>query len=170
MTQRILFAVALLIGLAPFTEIHAQKKAAPSATPTERFDQSLYSGLRWRELGPFRGGRSTTVTGIRGNNNLYYFGAVGGGVWKTEDAGQTWSNISDKYFGGTVTMVPRAVRTNFAVRLIMPCRLPWAWALIRPVPVILKRFLALLLVFSLGILLSSFLRTAVLVDKPHVLF
>ena len=112
MIQRILFAVALLIGLAPLTEIHGQKKAASSATPTERFDQSLYSGLRWRELGPFRGGRSTTVTGIRGNNNLYYFGAVGGGVWKTEDAGQTWSNISDKYFGGTVGAVAEIGRAH----------------------------------------------------------
>src|SRR6185295_2905083 len=49
------------------------------------------------------------------------------------------------------TMVPRAVRTNLAVRLIMPCRLPWAAALTLPVPVILKRFLAPLLVFILGI-------------------
>src|SRR5262249_2610030 len=52
------------------------------------------------------------------------------------------------------TMVPRALRTNLAVRLIMPCRLPWARALTLPPPVILKRFLAPLLVFSLGILLS----------------
>src|SRR2546426_280321 len=52
------------------------------------------------------------------------------------------------------TMAPRALRTNLAVRLIMPCRLPWAATLTLPVPVILKRFLAPLLVFSLGILLS----------------
>src|SRR5262245_28234370 len=51
------------------------------------------------------------------------------------------------------TMVPRASRTNLAVRLIMPCRLPWACTLTLPVAVILKRFLAPLLVFSLGILL-----------------
>src|SRR6187455_2889028 len=49
------------------------------------------------------------------------------------------------------TMVPRALRTNLAVRLIMPCRLPWAATFTLPVPVILKRFLAPLLVFSLGI-------------------
>src|SRR5918992_430817 len=52
------------------------------------------------------------------------------------------------------TIVPRAVRTNFAVRLIMPWRLPWAWAFTLPVPVILKRFFAPLLVFNLGILLE----------------
>lgn len=69
------------------------------------FDASLYEGLRWRELGPFRGGRSSTVTGVRGNPNLYYFGTVGGGVWRTQDAGQTWDNISDKYFGGSIGAV-----------------------------------------------------------------
>src|SRR4029453_18319554 len=53
------------------------------------------------------------------------------------------------------TMVPRASRMNFACRLIIPWRLPWAAALTLPVPVILKRFLAPLLVFNLGILLSS---------------
>src|SRR5262245_3165225 len=57
------------------------------------------------------------------------------------------------------TMVPRALRTNFVVRLIMPCRLPWACAFTLPAPVILKRFLAPLLVFSLGILLSLLART-----------
>lgn len=69
------------------------------------FDASLYEGLRWRELGPFRGGRSSTATGVRGNPNLYYFGTVGGGVWRTQDAGQTWDNISDKYFGGSIGAV-----------------------------------------------------------------
>ena len=80
----------------------AQKQAAaPPPTP----DQSLYSGIRWRELGPFRGGRSSTATGVRGNPNVYYFGGVGGGVWKSEDAGQTWNNLTDAYFGGTVGAV-----------------------------------------------------------------
>lgn len=69
------------------------------------FDPTLYEGLRWRELGPFRGGRSSTATGVRGNPNLYYFGTVGGGVWRTQDAGQTWDNISDKYFGGSIGAV-----------------------------------------------------------------
>lgn len=72
---------------------------------TLTFDPSLYEGLRWRELGPFRGGRSSTATGVRGNPNLYYFGTVGGGVWRTQDAGQTWDNISDKYFGGSIGAV-----------------------------------------------------------------
>jgi len=84
----------------------AQKKnTSASAASTVSYDQSLYSGIRWRELGPFRGGRSSTATGVRGNANLYYFGTVGGGVWKTEDAGQTYEPITDNYFGGTVGAV-----------------------------------------------------------------
>ncbi len=100
--MKYLVAIALVVGLMPS---FAQKKGAAPVAVSTSFDQSLYAGIRWRELGPFRGGRSTTVTGVRGNNNLYYFGAVGGGVWKTEDAGQTWSNITDKYFGGTIGAV-----------------------------------------------------------------
>jgi photosystem II stability/assembly factor-like uncharacterized protein len=100
--MRIILLSALLIS---FFAIEAQKKTVASSSNTISFDQSLYAGIKWRELGPFRGGRSTTATGVRDNPNLYYFGAVGGGVWKTEDAGQTWSNITDNYFGGTVGAV-----------------------------------------------------------------
>jgi photosystem II stability/assembly factor-like uncharacterized protein len=81
----------------------AQKKITPSTTLS--FDQSLYSGIKWREVGPYRGGRSCTVTGVPGNPNLYYFGTVGGGVWRTKDAGQSYENITDKYFGGTIGAV-----------------------------------------------------------------
>lgn len=66
---------------------------------------TILEGMKWRELGPFRGGRSCTVTGVKGNPNLYYMGTVGGGVWRTLDAGQTWGNITDNYFGGTVGAV-----------------------------------------------------------------
>ena len=63
-------------------------------------------GLKWREIGPYRGGRVTTVTGVPGNPNLYYRGATGGGVWKTENAGRTWDNISDGFFKvGTIGAV-----------------------------------------------------------------
>ena len=62
----------------------------------------LYSSLKYRELGPFRGGRSAAVCGVPGQPNVYYFGATGGGVWKTTDAGKTYKNISDGYFGGSI--------------------------------------------------------------------
>ena len=63
-------------------------------------------GLEWRLVGPWRGGRVTTVTGVPGQSNLYYMGATGGGVWKTENAGITWENLSDEHFKvGTIGAV-----------------------------------------------------------------
>ncbi len=69
------------------------------------FEEKLYNSIEWRNVGPFRGGRSAAVTGVTGKPNLYYFGAAGGGVWKTQDGGQTWENISDGYFGGSIGAV-----------------------------------------------------------------
>ena len=95
--------ILLFAFLVSFVAADAQKKPTPSTTLS--FDQSLYSGIKWREVGPYRGGRSSTVTGVPGNPNLYYFGTVGGGVWRTKDAGQSYENITDKYFGGTIGAV-----------------------------------------------------------------
>ena len=59
---------------------------------------SLFSkALQWRLVGPFRGGRVTAVAGHADQPNVYYMGATGGGVWKTEDAGETWRNVSDGF-------------------------------------------------------------------------
>jgi len=66
--------------------------AAPGASFSDRFP-----GLEFRSIGPFRGGRVTAVTGVRGNPLLYYMGATGGGVWRTTDGGLTWRNISDGF-------------------------------------------------------------------------
>ena len=57
-----------------------------------------YQALRWRSIGPDRGGRVTTVAGVANDRLVYYMGATGGGVWKTVDAGITWTPISDRYF------------------------------------------------------------------------
>ena len=57
---------------------------------------NLYSGMRWRMIGPFRGGRSLTASGVRGQRDVYYFGAVGGGVWKTDNGAVTWTPVFDK--------------------------------------------------------------------------
>ncbi len=65
-------------------------------------DQKYLQGLTWRNIGPFRGGRSAAVTGVPGKPNLYYFGSTGGGVWRTTDAGNSWGNISDGYFGSSI--------------------------------------------------------------------
>lgn len=88
----------LLVALFLFTEshkIHAQKN-------TSQISKENYSALTWRNIGPFRGGRSAAVTGVPGKANLFYMGSTGGGIWKTTDAGNSWSNISDGFFGGSI--------------------------------------------------------------------
>ena len=67
-----------------------------------QLEPELYSSVEWRNIGPYRGGRSCAVTGVAGKPNLFYFGATGGGIWKTTDGGRAWENISDGYFGGSI--------------------------------------------------------------------
>jgi len=67
--------------------------------------ESEFGALEYRLIGPFRGGRSAAVTGVPNKPNLYYFGATGGGVWKTQDGGNKWENISDGFFGGSIGSV-----------------------------------------------------------------
>lgn len=78
----------------------AQKKVAKKTTPSApAVDLNTYlKPLIWRNIGPLRGGRSVAATGVSRNPLVYYMGTTGGGLWKTEDAGQTWKNISDGYF------------------------------------------------------------------------
>lgn len=94
-----------LVGLMIFsiTSLEAQRRRRGKTAPaTVNFDQKLYEGLNWRSIGPFRGGRSAAVTSVPGKANLFYFGATGGGIWRTTDAGNSWENISDGYFGGSI--------------------------------------------------------------------
>jgi photosystem II stability/assembly factor-like uncharacterized protein len=63
--------------------------------PAQQFNLNLYSGLRWRMIGPFRGGRVNAVSGVVGQPDTFYFGSVGGGVWKSINAGRTWTQVFD---------------------------------------------------------------------------
>lgn len=69
------------------------------------YDDQLHEAVEYRLVGPHRGGRSSTVTGVPGKPMLFYFGSTGGGVWRTTNGGQTWENISDGYFGGSIGAV-----------------------------------------------------------------
>ena len=60
--------------------------------------RELVEGLHWRQAGPFRGGRSVAVAGHTSQPMTYYFGACSGGIWKTEDGGASWLNVSDGFF------------------------------------------------------------------------
>jgi len=74
--------------------------SAPAQTEKNaiQYEPELYQALKWRCIGPFRGGRVTAVSGVSGMPYTYYFGATGGGVWKTEDGGISWKPISDGFF------------------------------------------------------------------------
>jgi photosystem II stability/assembly factor-like uncharacterized protein len=79
--------VALIIG--------GDLLLAQRATAQQQYDASLYSELRWRNIGPFRGGRVNAVSGVPGQPTTFYFGSVGGGVWKSMNSGRTWTPIFD---------------------------------------------------------------------------
>jgi photosystem II stability/assembly factor-like uncharacterized protein len=64
----------------------------------EWFTEEAVAAMKWRNVGPFRGGRSNAVEGVRGQPRVFYFGGTGGGVWKTTDGGERWSNVSDGFF------------------------------------------------------------------------
>ena len=96
-----IFISALCLFMTFFS--HAQKKkAVEQKAPAVVLDQTLLKNVNYRLLGPFRGGRSGAVTGSYKNKNTFFFGSTGGGVWKSTDAGNSWKNISDKYFGSTI--------------------------------------------------------------------
>jgi len=69
------------------------------------WNEKQLESLKWREIGPYRGGRSAAVTGIPQDRETYYFGSAGGGVWKTGNGGGDWVNVSDGFFGGSIGAV-----------------------------------------------------------------
>ncbi len=77
----------------------------PLAAQPAPLDSVFSDGMAFRGIGPFRGGRSAAVEGIDDQPLTYYFGATGGGVWKTTDGGNTWFNVSDGFFGGSMGAV-----------------------------------------------------------------
>ena len=96
----LLFIISCSINLS------AQKKQSTNLNSSA--DSILFSKVKYRLVGPFRGGRSGAVAGDYRQKNTFYFGATGGGVWKTIDGGSNWKNISDKYFGGSIGAVALA--------------------------------------------------------------
>ena len=106
MRNKILLALLAIVLIMADTSAQRKKKKKFALTqPTTSVDTAIYGGLHWRNIGPFRGGRAGSVAGVSGQPNLYYMGATGGGVWKTTDGGNSWENISDGYFGGSIGAV-----------------------------------------------------------------
>ena len=88
--------IVVLLALLVITADAQKNKAATPQPP--KFNAELYKGLKWRNIGPFRGGRANAISGVINNDQVYYVGYTGGGVWRTEDAGKNWKNISDGFF------------------------------------------------------------------------
>ncbi|HQS54613.1 MAG: glycosyl hydrolase [Bacteroidetes bacterium 24-39-8] len=91
------FFLAGCIGLSLTLAAQKKKEAAPAPVVTTSPD-SMYGGLKWRNIGPFRGGRANAVSGVVKNDQRFYAGYTGGGVWMTNDGGGSWQNISDGFF------------------------------------------------------------------------
>ena len=97
--------ISIFISFLTIQPFFAQRKKRANQSKILSYPENTYESLSYRSIGPFRGGRSAAVTGVPGKPDLYYFGATGGGVWKTEDGGQTYENISDGFFGGSIGAV-----------------------------------------------------------------
>lgn len=83
--------------------MQSQKRKKKTTASIETIQDSIFHGLKWRNIGPFRGGRSVTSSGVVGHPMTYYMGTTGGGIWKTVDDGITWKNVSDGFLKtGTV--------------------------------------------------------------------
>ena len=83
-----------------------------SSSLAQNMDSLLFAGLKYRNVGPNRGGRVTAVAGISSNPSTYYMGSTGGGVWKTADFGQSWKNVSDGYFSSPSIGAIRVASSN----------------------------------------------------------
>jgi len=108
--KTILITLILALAIPAIGQRKKNKKKDTTPISTSTVNQDDYKGLKFRNIGPFRGGRSVAVSGVKGNPLLYYMGSTGGGLWKTDDAGISWKNISDGQFKtgsvGAVAVAP----------------------------------------------------------------
>ena len=98
MRKAIASYILIILFALPVVGQRDKKESAPAPVKTALDFDTYFKPVKWRSIGPFRGGRSVTATGVVGDVNTYYMGTTGGGVWKTDDLGITWKNSSDGFF------------------------------------------------------------------------
>ena len=99
---KLLFCILLIFSVLPLSAQRKKNKKNKNKPTSTMMDAQLLDIVEWREIGPFRGGRSAAVAGVANKPNLFYMGTTGGGVWRTQDGGRKWKNISDGFFGGSI--------------------------------------------------------------------
>lgn len=104
-SQTKLLVMVFAVLLMSFNDVNAQRRNRRNAEPAPDPKAEVYNTIEWRSIGPYRGGRASTVSGVPGKPQEFYMGATGGGVWKTVNGGQTWKNVSDGFFGGSIGAV-----------------------------------------------------------------
>ena len=125
MNPRHLPALALFLLFA----LDGDLRVAASPQTARHIDAKLFQELRWRPIGPSRGGRALAVAGVRGQPEVFYFGSVGGGIWKTDDAGRTWNPIFDSQSIASIgaIAVARANAGSFPPMVTLPMRKGFAF-------------------------------------------
>lgn len=99
MRKWLVAGIATIVLIVLYSQLaSAQNKYQGLGGVNRPFHAAFYQALKWRSIGPYQGGRSVVAVGLPNNPMVYYFGSTGGGLWKTEDAGWSWHNISDGFF------------------------------------------------------------------------
>src|SRR6266404_9395786 len=99
--HQILFASIILVVALTTAPVYGQRRQVSDVASPAQNQSDVLKALQWRQVGPFRGGRSTAVTGVATQPMVFYFGGTGGGVWKTIDGGINWQAVSDGSVFGT---------------------------------------------------------------------
>src|SRR5712664_2635514 len=93
--RKLLLLAATALAFIVFGDGRSDTRAIAQSNANLIVNPNTYQDLRWRSIGPHRGGRSTAAAGVRTQPNVFYMGATGGGVWKTDNYGITWTPIAD---------------------------------------------------------------------------
>jgi len=97
MQKLVTISLLVIISFSLQAQKVAKSKEEPKSAAAINYD-SVFQSLKWRCIGPFRGGRANAISGVTGNDQTFFVGYTGGGVWKTEDGGLKWRNVSDGFF------------------------------------------------------------------------